>query len=67
MNGLLKSRKFWLAVFAVIQTVVLHYLSIPQDIWAAIDGLIVTVILSIAIEDAGEKSARQYFIDEENK
>jgi xanthine/uracil/vitamin C permease (AzgA family) len=58
MNGLLKSRKFWLAVFGLVQTVVLHYLNIPQDIWVAIDGLIVTVILSIAIEDAGEKSAR---------
>lgn len=65
MKSLLTSRKFWLAVFAVVQTIVLHYFEIPKDIWVAIDALIVTVIVSIAVEDAGEKSARQYFIEDD--
>ena len=66
MSSLLKSRKFWLAVVGVAQTVILHYVNVPQDIWIAIDALVVTVILSIAAEDAAEKSARVYFpLDEE--
>ena len=32
---LLTSRKFLLAVLAVVQTVVLHYVNVPQDIWLA--------------------------------
>lgn len=52
---LLTSRKFLLAVLAVVQTVVLHYVNVPQDIWLAIDGLLVTVIGTIALEDAAEK------------
>jgi len=57
MASLLKSRKFWLAVVGVIQTVVLHYVAVPQDIWLAIDVLIGVLITGIAIEDAGKKSA----------
>lgn len=56
MSSLLRSRKFWLAVFGVVSTVVLHYFNIPQDIWMAIDGLVAVLIASIAIEDAGEKA-----------
>ena len=57
MNGLIHSRKFWLAVFAVIQTVVLHYVDVPRDIWVSIDALVVVLISGIAIEDAAEKRA----------
>ena len=57
MYAFWKSRKFWFAVVAVVQTVVLHYFNIDQEIWIAIDALIVTVITGIAIEDAGEKSS----------
>jgi hypothetical protein len=53
MSSLLKSRKFWLAVFGVIQVVVLHYLSVPDEIWQAIAGLVGVLIAGIAIEDAG--------------
>ena len=57
MAGLLKSRKFWLAVFGVVQAVVLYYLDIPEDIWQTIAALVGVLIAGIAIEDAGEKSA----------
>ena len=51
-----KSRKFWLAVFAIVQAVVLHYLAVPEEIWQAIAGVVAVLIGSIAIEDAGEKA-----------
>ena len=58
---ILKSRKFWLAVFGVVQTVVLHYVNVPQDIWVAIDALVVVLIYSIAVEDAGAKAGGAEF------
>lgn len=57
MKSLLNSRKFWLAVFGMVQTIVLHYVNIPQDIWVSIDALIIVLIYGIAIEDAGAKSS----------
>jgi len=59
MAGLLKSRKFWLAVFGVVQIVVLHYFNIPDEIWQSIAALVAVLIGSIALEDAGEKAAKQ--------
>lgn len=53
--ALLRSRKFLLALAAVIQTVLLHYLDVPDDVWQAINLLIGSVIAGIAIEDAAEK------------
>lgn len=57
MGGLLRSRKFWLAVFGVVQAVVLHYLAIPEEVWQAIAALVAVLIASIAVEDAGTKFA----------
>ena len=53
MAMLLKSRKFWLAVFGIVQTLALNYLHVPADIWQAIDVLVAVLIAGIAIEDAG--------------
>lgn len=53
--ALLRSRKFLLALAAVVQTVLLHYLNVPDDVWQAINLLIGSVIAGIAIEDAAEK------------
>lgn len=55
MKSLLRSRKFWLAVFGVVQVLVLHYLSIPDEIWQAIAGLVAVLIASIAYEDGQDK------------
>jgi hypothetical protein len=58
MSGLLRSRKFWLAVFAVVQTVLFQFVpDFPPAVWQAIDGLVVVLIASIATEDAAEKRA----------
>lgn len=56
MSSLLHSRKFWLAVFGVIQALVLHYVNVPDEIWQTIAGLVGVVIAGIAVEDAGEKA-----------
>ena len=55
--SIFKSRKFWLAVLGVIQTLTFHYFDFPQEVWASIDALLVALIMGIALEDAGEKSA----------
>lgn len=59
MNGLLKSRKFWLAVFGIAQALVLHYLSVPDEIWQSIAALVAVLIGSIAAEDVAAKSNPQ--------
>lgn len=63
MYNFFKSRKFWLAVFAVAQTVILHYVNIDPEIWAAIDALVITLITGIAIEDAGAKAGGTTYED----
>lgn len=57
IKSLLNSRKVRLALVGVIQTLVLHYVDISPDVWLAIDGLLVAVILGIAHEDNGAKRA----------
>lgn len=52
---LLRSRKFWLAVFGVVQTLVFHYVDVPQDVWVSIDVLVGVLISAIAVEDYAEK------------
>jgi hypothetical protein len=63
MSGLLKSRKFWLAVFGVIQAVVLFYFEVPEEIWQTIAALVAVVIGGIAIEDAGAKASGKFGSD----
>jgi hypothetical protein len=53
--SLFKSRKFWLAAFGIVQALVLHYLSVPEEIWQSIATLVMVLIAAIAVEDAGEK------------
>lgn len=55
LETLLVSRKFWLAVFGVVTAVVAHYLDVPDDIWIPIEGLVVTVIAAITVEDSALK------------
>ena len=57
MGGLLESRKFWLAVFGVVQAVVLYFFDVPETVWQSISMLVGVLIAGIALEDAGEKMA----------
>jgi len=53
---LARSRKFWLAVVGVVQSVVFAVMpEFPQEVWMAIDGLLAILIAAIAVEDAAEK------------
>ena len=57
MSGLIKSRKFWLAVFGIVQTLVFHFYSdFPAEVWQSIDVLVSVLIASIALEDHGFKA-----------
>ena len=55
LKSLLYSRKFWLAVVALVQTLALNYFNVPQDIWMAADGILVVLIVAIAGEDIALK------------
>lgn len=56
MNGLLRSRKFWIAIVAVIQSILFQFVpNFPPAVWQAIDLLAGTLIVGIAVEDAGAK------------
>jgi hypothetical protein len=58
MASLLKSRKFWLAVFGAVQTILFQFVpDFPKDVWVAIDAIVGVLIAAIAIEDAGAKIA----------
>jgi hypothetical protein len=51
-----RSRKFWLAVVAVIQTVVFALIpDFPDEVWAAINVILLWLIGMIAVEDAARK------------
>ena len=53
------SRKFLLAMFGVIQAVVLFYLDVPESLWQATTALIMVLIGAIAGEDMAEKANKQ--------
>lgn len=55
LKSLLYSRKFWLAVFAIIQALVFEYANVPDEVWQAIVVLVGVLIASIAYEDAAGK------------
>jgi hypothetical protein len=58
MKSLLISRKFWLAIVALAQTILFQFVpSFPKDVWLAIDAVLSVLIASIALEDAAEKRA----------
>ena len=58
-DTLWKSRKFWLAVVAVAQTVVFTLLpGFPDAVWQAINVILLWLIGMIAVEDAAAKLRR---------
>jgi hypothetical protein len=57
LKSLLHSRKFWLALFGVIQALVLFYFEVPESVWQSIVALVGVLITMIAVEDAAEKRA----------
>jgi hypothetical protein len=53
--SLLHSRKFWLAMLALAQTILFQFVpDFPQNVWVAIDAVLVVLIASIAYEDGNK-------------
>lgn len=53
LKSLFASRKFWIAVFGLVQTIVFNFIpTFPKEVWMSIDALCAVVIGSIAYEDA---------------
>ena len=51
-GSLLHIRKFWLAILALAQTILFQFVpDFPQNVWVAIDAVLVVLIASIAYED----------------
>lgn len=51
-SKLLQSRKFWLAVLALLQTVVfLLRPSFPPELWAAVNEVLIVLIVSVTVEN----------------
>lgn len=60
LNRLLNSRKFWLAVLALIQSVVFALIpGFPTAVWQAIDGVLSVLIITIAAEDYAQISSKK--------
>lgn len=59
MKGLLKSRKFWLAVVALLAIVAIEGFGVPEEaanrIAEAIMAVIGVLIIGIAVEDSAKK------------
>ena len=55
LEKLLLSRKFWLALFGIVQAVVLQYLNVPEAVWQSISAIVMVLIAAIAGEDMAEK------------
>jgi hypothetical protein len=51
-KGLLRSRKFWIAVLALGNTIVSTYFQVPQNVTISVNAVLLVVIGSIAYEDA---------------
>jgi len=56
LSTLLGSRKFWLSVVGVVQTILFSAIpDFPQEVWVAIDALLIVLIGTIAGEDMATK------------
>ena len=56
IEALWRSRKFWLAVVAVAQTAVFALIpNFPDEVWQAINVILLWLIGTIAVEDAAGK------------
>jgi hypothetical protein len=59
LNALLHSRKFWIAVFGLAQTILFQFVpNFPKEVWMSIDALAAILISSIAYEDGQAAKGR---------
>jgi hypothetical protein len=54
-SSLLHSRKFWLAVVALAQTLLFQFVpDFPENVWISINAVLIVLIASIAYEDGNK-------------
>jgi hypothetical protein len=51
-QSLLNNKALWLAVLALVQTLALNYFGVPQDVWQAINLILLTLIGALTIDGA---------------
>lgn len=54
----IRSAEFWLAVLALLQTVLLNYLGVPQDIWQAVNAILLVLIGALTADRVSTNFAR---------
>jgi hypothetical protein len=60
LSNLLLSRKFWLAVVALAQTILFNiYPNFSPALWQSIDGLIAVILVIWTIDDNAAKAREQ--------
>jgi hypothetical protein len=52
------SAEFWLAVVALLQTVLLNYLGVPQDIWQAVNAILLVLIGALTADRVSSNIVR---------
>ena len=64
IQRLIHSRKFWISLFGVVQTVIFQFVpDFPDSVWVSIDALVMVLITTISIEDASENISGSKKID----
>ena len=53
--NILRNKSVLLALVGVIQSVVLQYTGVSQELWIAIDALLISLIAAWAIEDGATR------------
>lgn len=55
---LIRSAEFWLAILALVQTVLLNYLGVPQDIWQAVNAILLVMIAALTADRVSNNFVR---------
>jgi hypothetical protein len=62
-KSLMTSRRFWLAVFGIVQSLIFVYVpNFPRDVWIAIDGLVAVMIVALTVDDKAATEAGVHYL-----
>jgi len=50
--SLIRSPEFYLAILALVQTILLNYLGVPADIWQAVNAILLVMIGALTADRA---------------
>lgn len=55
---IIRSAEFWLAVLALVQTILLNYLGVPADIWQGVNAILLVMIGALTVDRATTNVSR---------